>query len=399
MVKNICIIGGGIGGCVTAIKLSNNADYKISLFEKDSELLNLPYCHLHAGGFLYPQLPLDECKELLIHSLLFANFFKNCLEKRPTIIAYSKNEVEYSPENLFTKAKFIQNEYKNYKNLILGKPEDFYAIYTKSDVIFYKKNGYLKKNNLVHDIYVGKFCKELNDIESIQYPFISVNEYGISMIKIREYINVELDKKNISVYNNCKIEIIKQNEMKWIINNEKFDYLINSCGYEVNKARPNEIKKTYEFLELKSSWVIKTKVDMDYIFPEITIIGKRGTENGMIQISPLNERNVFQIHLMTNESTLFNGSLVLDKQVILQRTDKTISEISKVFKMFKDAEYYSEPMWGIQRIANLSKEKRADSAIFNYPMYAEIQIVKGISSVFCANEITKKIRLDLSNKF
>lgn len=396
MINDIAIIGGGIGGVLACIKLNDTKDYKITIFEKENELLSgPPYCHLHSGGFLYPLLPLDECKELLVHSLLFADFFDDCIIKRPTIIAYRRDEPKYNTISLLEKCEFIQKEYSRLNNLILGPTNEYFAVYNKYDMEFCKKNGYLPKNHdslsrKKHDIYVTQFCKNLHDINIIKYPFVSVNEYGINQEKVKYKVNDYFIKnKNITVYKNYNVNHVEKYNTKWLIDEMRFDYLINSCGYKIDEIRPKLIKDIPDaFLEMKSSWMIKSKIDIDYIFPEIAIIGERSTERGMIQITPHTESNIFQVHLMTNYSTLFdNNRLLLDENEIIIRTNKTIEEISNVFPIFKNSVYYTKPMFGIQRIANVSKEKRADDVTFYNHMYAEIQIVKGISSVFCANKI------------
>lgn len=401
---NIGIIGGGIGGCLSAIQLSKNSKHHITLFEKNKDILTGgPWCHLHAGGMLYPTIPLDECKELLNHSLLFAEFFSDCLLKRPTIIAYNKHEDKYNTVDLLYKCKIIKDEYYKYSTKILGNYDDFYAIYTKEDILFYKKNKYFINKNK-HNIYVSIFCDNLSDIDSIKYPFVSINEFGIDMEKVKSRIYTLLNSKtNITLNLNYNINNIVKSNLKWRINDKnEYDYIINSSGYKMNDTRPNDIKTqqeflsnnlSHDFLEMKCSWIIKTKIDSDYLFPEIAIIGERSTSRGMIQISPHINTNIFQVHLMTTESTLFkDNSIFLTDKIIKDRTNNTINQISKIFPLFKDAEYYSKPLFGIQRIADKSKEKRADSVIFyDNCNYAEIQIVKGISSVFCSNEITKKL--------
>lgn len=403
LLMDIGIIGGGIGGCLSAINLSKNSKYNITLFEKNIDILmGGPWCHLHAGGMLYPMISLDECKQLLKHSLLFAEFFSNCLLKRPTIIAYHKDEDKYNTLDLLHKCHIIKEEYILSKSSILGKPEDFYCIYTKEDIIFYKKNKYFNNKNK-HNIYVSKFCDNLKDIDLIKYPFVSVNEFGIDMEKVKIKIYKLLQCENITLHLDYNINNLSKNKTKWIVNNKlNFDYIINSSGYKMNDTRPENIKvdKTFlsnnlsnDFLEMKCSWIIKTKVNSDYLFPEIAIIGERSTSRGMIQISPHISTNIFQVHLMTNYSTLFkDNSIQLTEQIIKDRTNITIKEITKVFPMFNDAEYYSKPLFGIQRIADKSKDKRADSVVFyDKYNYAEIQIVKGISSIFCSNQIVKKL--------
>lgn len=49
----VAIIGGGIAGSTTAIRLAQSG-IKSILFESSSSLVNgPPMCHLHAGGALY----------------------------------------------------------------------------------------------------------------------------------------------------------------------------------------------------------------------------------------------------------------------------------------------------------------------------------------------------------
>ena len=64
-IYNVGIIGGGISGSVTALQL---AQYGIDniLFEQGESLVNgPPFCHLHAGGNLYPDISIEQCKQLM----------------------------------------------------------------------------------------------------------------------------------------------------------------------------------------------------------------------------------------------------------------------------------------------------------------------------------------------
>ncbi|PHS04191.1 MAG: hypothetical protein COA88_14005 [Kordia sp.] len=68
-IYNVGIIGGGISGVVIALKL---AKYRIDtiLFEQEKSVVNgPPFCHLHAGGNLYPDISDEQCKILMKQSI------------------------------------------------------------------------------------------------------------------------------------------------------------------------------------------------------------------------------------------------------------------------------------------------------------------------------------------
>lgn len=57
MVKKVGIIGGGIAGSTIAMKLSEK-NIQTVLYEAGRSLVNgPPFCHLHAGGSLYREIP------------------------------------------------------------------------------------------------------------------------------------------------------------------------------------------------------------------------------------------------------------------------------------------------------------------------------------------------------
>jgi hypothetical protein len=453
--KQVVIIGGGISGCLTALELSRNKLLNISLFEKRNELLSgPPFCHLHAGGMLYPTLSLIECETLLNHSLLFAKYFKDCLIDRPTIIAYRKDT--YNPLKLIIKCKMMQYIYSCWTKLNkeepLGPSNTYYAIYTREDLENFKKDELYNTNNNYHDLYVKKFCKLLNNIDDIQYPFVSVREPGISMEKISFNLKSKLKAiNNIKIYTSTRVDIVEKLENKWQIefNNTRIesDCLINAAGCNINELytlnvdtlpsqssslvkvhvsgqghvdgqSSDDKNKECHYLELKSSWLIKnTKVDFEYM-PEIAIIGERGTSNGMIQITPTENKNIFQLHCMTYDSTLFKDGCVTisndDKtpiylhfpkyiQDILKndciqdyqidiRTQNAIRNISDFFPIFKTSLVYGDPLWGIQRIVGESKDTRTNDYII-IDNYVEIQIIKAISSVWSVKNLVKNLNV------
>jgi hypothetical protein len=406
---NISVIGGGIGGCMAAIMASKIPNADVQLFEKKDKLLaGLPFCHLHSGGFLYPMINHEECIELLNHSLEFANFFNECLDNRPTIIAYRIDSI-YNTKELIDKCKLMEATYKEFcvkDNHVLGNPNSYYAIYTREDIIYYKKFGKLPEKfedrYLYHDLYTTEFCKILNstNIDDIKYPFVSVMEPSILMNKVYKKItklfnDTNTDKDNIKIHTGTTANVDE------LIN--KFDYTINASGYQNNNKYQDSL------LELKSSWMVINN-HLNIRLPEIAIIGERGTKNGMMQISQCEENNIFQIHAMTNDSSIFecvdkienfsNDNLDIiynsriPSEIINTRTKSAINEVSKLFNIFKYSkiDLKLEPLWGVQRIISKNKDNRVADVVFPAENYAEIQIIKGISSVTAANKLIKKIK-------
>ena len=396
MKQNLAIIGGGISGIMTAIKLSSNLNINIDLYEERDKILDsLPYCHLHSGGFLYPMISLLDCKELLIDSLLFAEYFDKCLYKRPTIISY-KNNSTYCTNKLLFKAKILKYEYtiwvNRYNKLTLGNPDNYYCEYTKKDIINYKKGECLNKNKY-HDKYVEEFCKLLKNIDDIKYPFISVCEYGINQEMVEKQLINEIQKSNINIYKNTCANVVKDDN-NWLVNDKKYDILVNASGYKSKKVLQDNKD---EFLELKSSWIIKSNILNDTILPEITIIGERNTKDGMIQISPL-LNNTFQIHYMSCDSSIINcinqdsyktciENLLPNNIDIQKRVKKSIIKINSLFNRFEDSIYQDYKM-GFQRIVASNKDKRI-SELIQGNNYLELRLLKAISIIKIINQIKK----------
>lgn len=383
--KKIAIIGGGISGITSAIKFAQNKHNRIDIFEKRSFILKgPPYCHLHAGGILYPEILLEDAQILLRDSIQFANRFNTCLNYRPVIVAYHIAS-KYSTESLVFKCKVNKLDYEFSPIHPLGKVENFYAVYQLSDMIHYKKYGKLPESNDVgrafHDPYVEQFCKLLDDIYSIKYPFVSVNELGIDKDKVEEQLIRELSTyKNINIVTNKEIQLDELSS---------YNIIVNASGKNIFTFNENKIQEIYEF---KSSWIIKTHVKIQNI-PEIAIIGERGTKNGMIQITPISN-GTFQVHCMRDDSTIINTfnnfeDIYISDQDIEKRGNIAIREISKLFSVFILGKV-DGACPGLQRIPYDTKSKRT-SGIKTYKIddkiYIDIQTVKACSIISVVNEM------------
>lgn len=373
--NKIAIIGGGISGVTCAIKLAENKNNKIDLYEmRDYLLKGPPYCHLHAGGILYPEISLTDAQELLNDSIEFAKYFKDdCLETRPTIVAYRSNS-NYCPSKLVFKCKVNKLRYCFSNARPFGKVENFYAMYTREDIIYYKKIGKFKEGvgREYHNIYVEQFCKLLDDINSIKYPIVSVSEPGIKQEMVEgKLLNQLKQKKNIRVILNKNINLSE-------LNNYNYKKIINASGTNLF----NNKKEMYEF---KSSWLINSNLN-NVILPEIAIIGERDTNLGMIQFTPLNKKGIFQIHCMRDDSTIIKNNINLTKEEIEKRTNVAIKEISKIFSIFRTSKIEGACP-GIQRMPYHNRISKIECI----NKYIDIKLLKATSIISIVNKLNKLI--------
>jgi hypothetical protein len=392
MTRRIAIIGGGISGITSALKFAKEKNNIVHIFEKRNCILRgPPYCHLHAGGILYPEITLEDAQVLLNDSILFANRFPDCLNYRPTIVAY-KVESVYSTNKLLFKCKVNKISYQ-YNNLRpFGKVENFYAIYNREDIMHYKENGVLPDSDDMgrkfHDTYVEHFCKLLDNIDSIKYPFVSVCEPGIDQEKVEKVLDDELKiNKNIQLFLNKEIKL---NEL------DDYDIIVNASGKNIfnENIDDNVVCKVNEIYEFKSSWIIKTPLLL-YNFPEIAIIGERDTDNGMIQLTPLIDCK-FQVHCMRSDSTIISTfkdgypkHVELIQEDIEKRTRVAISQINKYFPIFAMSNPY-KPCFGVQRIVGNDKSHRTSRVKIKVEFgkkYIDIITLKAGSIVSLMNKI------------
>jgi len=111
MVFKVGIVGGGVAGSTIAIKLSE-LGIKSVLFEKGDKLVSgPPMCHLHAGGALYREIPIEECIKLLKQSINTLKCFKFCANVRPTLLTVPQRD-SGDPEEIIDKLKILTRQYE-----------------------------------------------------------------------------------------------------------------------------------------------------------------------------------------------------------------------------------------------------------------------------------------------
>src|SRR5574344_2883878 len=96
-VYTVGIVGGGISGSVCALELAKYGIDNILLEKGESIVNGPPFCHLHAGGNLYPDISVDQCKMLMLQSIEMLRLFPHSIDQRPTWISVPKSE-KYEPE-------------------------------------------------------------------------------------------------------------------------------------------------------------------------------------------------------------------------------------------------------------------------------------------------------------
>lgn len=413
------VIGGGVSGAVTALQLSDLGINNILFEKKDNLVSGPPFCHLHAGGNLYPEIPLEECKTLLKQSIEMARMFPDSIDKRPTFISIPTNE-KYSVEFIIERLGKLQEYYKELikedsKNEILGAPKDYFKVYNKEDI-----NSLLqtetKKIPVTSDEWMRNAI-EIVDTEKLKSPIILVQEYGWNFFRLAAQSQLALNNSdNCTLKTSTTITSIEdvrhlKKSYNWLVhtNEETFelDYLVNSAGYKNTDIEEPLAIQEEKHVEFKASYISKWESPHGLI-PEIIIHGERGTPHGMVQLTPYRD-NYYQIHGMTKDVTLFDGGLVQlndknqkvnfnatiqkrldlgwDQEDIDKRTKMAINSVTNYIPSFKNATIGGPPLFGAQQIPGKNPDTRVGEVSFPYDNYARSEIVKASSALTVANQI------------
>jgi len=418
------IIGGGVSGAVTALQMSNLGIQNL-LFEKKENLVSgPPFCHLHAGGNLYPEIPLEECKTLLKQSIEMARLFPNSIDKRPTFIAIPTNE-KYSVEFIVNRLKKLKKYYEQLicedpQNEIIGPIDEYFKVYNEDDITELA-NTKTKAKPLTSDDWMRNAI-EIVDTSNLKTPIILVQEYGWNFFRLAAQAHIALkESKYCSLKTDTtikSIEDVSRDEninYNWLVRTEKetfkIDYLVNSAGYKNSELEKYLNLREDKHVEFKASYISKWKSPHGLI-PEIIIHGERGTPHGMLQLTPYNE-NYYQIHGMTKDVTLFDGGLLKldhknakinfnskiqrrlelgwDKLDIDTRTKRAINSVTQFIPSFKNATVGGPPLFGAQQIPGKNPDLRVGEVSFPYKNYARSEIVKASSALTVTNQIIRNL--------
>jgi len=410
----IAVIGGGIAGASVALYLSQ-FDLEITLFEKEPSLVNgPPMCHLHAGGNLYREIDNKQCIKLLKQSIELLRFYPYAIDFRPTLLVTPKDD-PHPADALLDRLKMLQKEYEKLieadpKNKVLGESSEYYKLYTKEKLISLRQKE-IKKKPLTLDDWLIPLAKEL-DLQKIKFPIIMVQEYGLNVFRIAASSSLLLEKqKNVDLKRKTFIEAIEKDQDSFVINGQKFDYLINAAGFRSGFIDDLLGLKRERLVEFKAAYVSRWE-QSSKLWPEVIFYGERGTPRGMAQFTPY-PNGYFQLHGMTQDITLFEDGLAKNRpnsseaklpskfiqkiesgwqsDAVKKRTEAAIRYLSQFIPSFKDAKVASKPLFGAQQIPGDDITLRASEVSFDTQRYARCEIVKASSIVTMAEAIAQKL--------
>jgi hypothetical protein len=423
-IYTVGIIGGGVSGVVTALQLAN-LEIDSILFEQEKSVVNgPPFCHLHAGGNLYPDISDEECRILMKQSIEMARLFPQSIDERPTFISIPKSE-NYEVAQITNRLEMLRDYYellirKDPLNKILGDPKEYYTIYTKEKLVSLRQQQTLKHPSSPDEWMIN--AMQLIDLEKLKMPVLIVQEYGWNLFRLGAQAQLALKKTNTcSLKLDTEIQQIKDvRDKKLAYNWELFTpsktyrvkYLVNSCGYKTGNFDASLKLDSTRLIEFKAAYVSKWK-PIQGLIPELIFHGKRGTNNGMAQLTPYGD-NYYQIHGMTKDITLFENGLIESKTNVPQpefnaaikqklnagwqeeeaktRTISAINFVSKFLPSFKTAIFGGAPFYGAQQIPGRNPDLRVGEVSFPSPSYARSEIIKASSALTVANQIIIQIQ-------
>ena len=322
-IYSVGIIGGGVSGVVTALQLAEMGVDTILLEQEENVVNGPPFCHLHVGGNLYPDISDEQCRILMKQSIEMARLFPQSIDERPTFISIPKTEI-YPIDDVKDRLDMLVDYYKELieedpSNAILGAPEDYYRIYSEDDLEALAKQPSIKRPTSPDEWMVN--AVKLIDYKKLKMPVVLVQEYGWNLFRLGAQAQLALVKSDkCTLKLKTKVENLKdvsnQNlGYNWEIHTKdtvfKVNYLVNSCGFRTGKFDECLHLNVERLIEFKAAYVSKWQ-PIPGLIPELIFHGKRGTSHGMAQLTPYFD-NYYQIHGMTNDITLFKNGLVKTK--------------------------------------------------------------------------------------
>ena len=423
-IYSVGIIGGGVSGIVTALQLAEMGVDTILLEQKESVVNGPPFCHLHAGGNLYPDISDEQCRTLMKQSIEMARLFPQSIDERPTFISIPKSEI-YQIDEVEDRLDMLVDYYKELieedpSNAILGAPEDYYRIYSEDDLEALAKQPSIKRPTCP-DEWMANAVK-LIDYKKLKMPVVLVQEYGWNLFRLGAQAQLALEKSDkctlkLKTKVENVIDVSNQNlDHNWKIHTKETDYkvkyLVNSCGFRTGKFDECLQLNVERLIEFKAAYVSKWQ-PIPGLIPELIFHGKRGTSHGMTQLTPYYD-NYYQIHGMTNDITLFEDGLVkakgneaqpdFNEEIELKlksgwkeseikiRTERGIDYIAKFVPSFESATVGGPPLYGAQQILGDDVNLRVGEVSFPSKFYARSEIIKASSALTVANQIIDKMQ-------
>jgi hypothetical protein len=421
-ILNVGIIGGGVSGSVIALKLAELGMDSV-LFEQEDSLVNgPPFCHLHAGGNLYPDISDNECRLLMKQSIEMAKMFPQSIDERPTFFSVPK-AAKYEPSTIEARLNMLVSYYKELikndaSNEIINTPETYFKKYSREDLTTLLQEPSVKQPQTV-DEWMRNTLNVI-DVDKLKTPVFMVQEYGWNMFRLAAQAQLGLtESNNCSLKLNTKVEKIidvKDQELAYnweILANgvsHKVKYLVNACGFRTANIDAALQVKSERLIEFKAAYVSKWD-HLEEAIPELIFHGERGTPNGMAQLTPYCD-NYFQIHGMTTDITLFKGGVLKtgeelqpafskeinqkinknwDKEELTLRTENAIQYVTEFVPDFESASPGGPAFYGAQQVVGNDINLRVAEVSFPSKAYARCEIIKASSALTVANKIIENL--------
>lgn len=422
-VYSVGIIGGGVSGVVVALQLAELGIDNILLEQKKNVVNGPPFCHLHAGGNLYPDISDEQCRILMKESINMARLFPHSIDERPTLITVPKTEA-YQLDAIEERLDMLVDYYKKLikddpSNAILGNPEDYYKTYSEKDLDALAKQPNVERPTC-SDEWMANAAK-LIDYSKLKMPVVLVQEYGWNLFRLGAQAQLALEKSDkCTLKLNTKVEQVKdvRNQelgYNWEIyandTTYRVNYLVNASGFKTGKFDESLELDVKCLIEFKAAYVSKWQ-PIGGLIPELIFHGKRGTPHGMAQLTPY-RNNYYQIHGMTEDITLFKNGLVesnhgaqpkFDEDInrkldygwnsdeIKTRTENSINYIAQFVPSFNSATVGGPPLYGAQQIPGDDVNLRVGEVSFSTKYYARSEIIKASSALTVANQIIDRMQ-------
>lgn len=421
---SVAIVGGGVAGATVALYLSE-LGVNVELLEKGPSLVNgPPICHLHAGGNLYREISDQQCLTLLAQSIDLLRLYPAAADYRPTVIAVPQSDPG-SPALLLPRLKKLQAEYQRLitedpLNKVLGESGDYFKLFEREEVERLAAQKPVDRPQTLAQ-WMIPVARSL-DLNSLQFPLIMVQEYGLNLFRLAASVSLALEaNKHCHIHTGCTVNNVRalDDDSGWLLDyrqgdaNKQLqcDYLINAAGFRSGVLDDLLGFKRQRLVEFKAAYVCQW-AECDSLWPEVIFHGKRGTANGMAQLTPY-PGGYFQLHGMTHDITLFKDGLVesnehsaqpqlgdafiskidnsWDEAESKQRTQAAIAHLSPYIPAVSSAQVAAKPLFGAQQIPGGDPALRAADVSFVGSRYARCEIVKASSVLTVADAITEQL--------
>lgn len=422
---HVAVIGAGVAGSTAALRLAE-LGVQVTLLEQGSDVVNgPPFCHLHAGGNLYPEISDQQCIALLEQSVDTASVYRHGVNRRPTVIAIPESDSR-SPDGALARLQRLRDEYRRLVDdfpdrAALGHPDDYFRCYSRADLHALARRP-LPSAIRHPDDWMVPIARQLT-YTLLKFPVFLVQEYGLSAARVAAITKLALSRLRSCrmLFGHSVVGIEGNDHPRWSLqvidgaSGERktlsVDYLVNACGFRSGTIDDMLGLTPQRWLEFKAAYLARWP-QRKGLWPELAIHGERGTPQGMVQLTPYGE-GLCQLHGMSEGITLFDGGLVRESatsaqpqlpphllrklqhqwpsEEVSERTKAAIASVSQYIPAFVQASVGGPPMYGAQQIPGRDPALRVADVSFAAARYARVEIIKASSALASSDAIVNDL--------